>query len=390
MALTRPGGYIQAAAPTVTFLNGKGYWTQNQISQYKTLRRWPQQFSTVLAIPQGTSLPLLYAWDGTSLAYNTYTAPGTNAYRGLVWDRAGRALFYGNSSTSAMNGYEFTKAGGAVSTYTGGTFSYVPQNGTLKASPTSDRLWFYSQDSYGRLCQVSYDPAAKTWGTVTTPYNQNSYPYSGDKRPSISPDGNFYGSGNSSASGNVPLFRINQTDGTSSGIITTPTGISSLAGATYNVAWSPSGAAIGIGMGSGTPRFRIYRWSADTYYGAEYSYTNWSSAALGGIYKVAWNNAGNVIFFLAGTAPYLVAYQWNDTTGLGSKFADPSGFTWSTGNTGEFQISPDDKLIVFNTQGVSGSEVALAWDNTTGFGAVTSMPVSVANSNSVAFGTLTT
>lgn len=389
MALTRLGGYIQAAAPTVTFLNGKGYWTQNQISQYKSTRKWPQQFSIVLAIPQQSSLPLLYAWDGTSLAYSTYTAPGTNAYRGIAWDRAGRALFYANSG-STINGYEFTKAGGAVSTYTGGTFTYVPQTSTMKASPVADRLWFWSSDIYGRVCSITYDPVAKTFGTVVAAVNLNAYPYSGDKHPSISPDGNFYGSGNSSSSGNVPLYRINNSDGSSSGAVTTPTGISSLAGYTYSVAWTPSGSAIAIGLGSGTPRFRIYRWSADTYYGAEYSYTNWTGGS-NTTYRVFWNNAGNVIFFLtSGTGTdNIQAYQWDDTNGIGSRFAAPPSFTWSGGNTGDVQISPDDKLLVFNSGGASGSEIALAWDNTAGFGAITTMPINSVNANSVAFGTLT-
>jgi hypothetical protein len=52
-------------------------------------------------------------------------------------------------------------------------------------------------------------------------------------------------------------------------------------------------------------------------------------------------------------------------------------------------MSPDDKLLVFNSAGASGSDVALAWNNTTGFGAVTTMPVGIANQNTVSFGTVT-
>jgi len=389
MALTRPGGYIQAAAPVVTFLNGKGYWTQNQISQYKSTRKWPQQFSIVLAIPQQSLLPLLYAWDGSALAYSTYTAPGTNAYRGIAWDRAGRALFYANSG-STINGYEFTKAGGAVSTYTGGTFTYVPQTSTMKASPVADRLWYWA-GADGSLCSIPYDPATKTFGTATRAVYLNAYPFSGDKRPSISPDGNFYGSGLSASGGIVYLYRINNSDGTSLGAISTPSTINSLGGNTHSVAWPPSGAAIGIGMGSGSPRFRIFRWSADTYYGAEYSYTAATGVGTNIVWKVFWNNAGNVVFFLTGAAApdNIQAYQWDDTNGIGARFASPPSFTWSAGTTADVQLSPDDKLLVFNSASAGGSEIALAWDNTTGFGAVTSMPVGSANANSVAFGTLT-
>jgi len=383
MALTRPGGYIRTTAPTVTFLNGKGSWTQNQITQYQTQLKWPQQFSTVLHIAQSSSPTLLFAWTGTALAYNTYTPPATNAFRGSVWDRAGRALFFAN-----IAGYEFTKAGGIVSTYATPTNTYVPSVGSLKASPVTDRLWFWASDATGRLCSISYDPVSKTFGTITQAIYLNSYPFSGDKRPSISPDGNFYGSGNSSSGGQVYVYRINS-DGSSNGIVPVPASVSATAGQTLNVAWSPSGAAIGIGLGSGTPRFRLFRWSADTYYGAEYSYSNYTSTALGVVYKVFWNNAGNVIFFLTGSAPYLLAYQWDDTNGIGAKFADTGGFTWSAGTTADVAISPDDKLLVFNSASTSGSDVALGWDNTTGFGSVTTMPVGIANSSTVAFGTVT-
>jgi hypothetical protein len=386
MALTRPGGYIRTVAPTVTFLNGKGSWTQNQITQYQTQRRWPQEFSTVLHIAQGSSSPtLLFAWTGSALAYSTYTPPATAAFRGSTWDRAGRVLFFATSGN--IIGYEFTKAGGIVSTYATPTITYPPGTSTLQASPVTDRLWWWSSDIQGRLCSISYDPVTKTFGTFSQAVYLNNYPSSGDKRPSISPDGNFYGNGNSSSSV-VLLYRINS-DGTSSGAVSTPASVSSTGANTYNVAWSPSGAAIGIGLSAGTPRFRLFRWSADTYYGSEYSYANYTGTALGAVWKVFWNNAGNVIFFLVGNAPFLTAYQWDDTNGIGSRFADPSGFTWSVATTANVMLSPDDKLLVFNSAGTSGSDVALAWDNTTGFGAVTTMPVGLANANSVAFGTVT-
>jgi len=386
MALTRPGGYIRTTAPTVTFLNGKGSWTQNQITQYQTQRKWPQEFSTVLHISQQTSPTLLFAWTGSALAYSTYTPPATNAFRGSTWDRAGRTLFFATSGN--VIGYEFTKAGGIVSTYATPTITYPPGTSTLKASPIADRLWWWSSDINGRLCSISYDPVTKTFGTFSQAAYLNNYPSSGDKRPSISPDGNFYGSGNSASGGIVYLYRINS-DGTSSGNVPTPASITSTGGNTFNISWSPSGAAIGIGLGSGNPRIRIFRWSADTYYGAEYSYANYSTP-LSTTYRIFWNNAGNVIFFLTSNAIPIVAYQWDDTNGIGAKFADTGGFTWSGGTTANVEISPDDKLLVFNSASTGGgSDVALAWDNTTGFGSVTTMPVGLANANTVAFGTVT-
>jgi len=389
MALTRQGGYIQASTPVVTFLNGKGLWTSNQINRFQSTRVWPQQFSIVLHIAQGTSNSLLYAWSGSALAYSTYTALAFTTNRGSNWDRSGRALFVAGAGVG-LTGYEFTKADGIVSTYTAPTISYTPGTSTLKASPVSDRLWYWSSDLYGRLCSISYNPVTKTFGTFTQAVYLGNYPSSGDKRSSISPDGNFYGSGVSASGGAVFLYAINQTDGTSSGAVPTPTSVSSTGGNTYNVAWNPSGSVIGIGLSVGTPRFRLFRWSSGSYYGSEYSYANYTGAALGSVFKVFWNNAGNVIFFLVGSAPYLTAYQWDDTNGIGSRFADPSGFTWSPVTTADVAMSPDDKLLVFNSANTGGgSDVALAWDNTTGFGAVTTMPVGIANANTVSFGTLT-
>jgi hypothetical protein len=388
MALTRPGGYIQAAAPTVTFLNGKGCWTQNQINRYQSTRIWPQQFSTVVALTQGSGTPsLIYSWSGTALGYSTYTAPTGNAYRGAIWDRLGRTYFVATSSND-IKGYEFTKAGGIGAQYSAGTFSYYPAIDTLRASPTSDRLWFYSGDSYGKLCSVPYNTSTKTMGTVVVAVNASLYPYSGEKRPNISPDGNFYGSGNTGGS-ILYLYAINQSDGSSSGSIATPASVTATAGNIYSVAWSPTGAAIGIGLAAGTPRFRIFRWNSSTYYGSEYSYANFTGGNTTPITKILWNNAGNVIFFLTTTGA-LQAYQWDDTNGIGSRFADPGSFTWSFGTTANLAISPDDKLLVFNTNAASGSDVAIAWDNTTGFGTISSMPISTTNSNIAAFGTITT
>lgn len=391
MALTRPGGFIRAAAPVVTFLNANGWWTLNQITRFQATKIWPQEFSIVFAIGQQSSLPLIYAWTGSAISTTLYTASGSNAYSGVAWDRYGRTLFYA-SSTYLINGYEFTKAGGAVSTYSPGTQTYGPARDTMRASPVSDRLWFWSAALDGRLCSITYDTATKTFGIVTTAVYLNNYPFSGIRRPSISPDGNFYGSGHSASGGLVYLFRINNSDGSSLGSISTPLSISNDSSRrTYSVTWNPTGTVIGVGIDTGTPKFRLFRWDPVNYYGSEYSYANFTGGVTI-ILKVFWNNAGNVLFChtsLADAAS-IQAYQWDDINGIGARFADPPSFTFSQSSLlSDVVLSPDDKLLVFSTSGASGSEIALGWNNTAGFGEVTIMPVGQANPASVAFGTLT-
>lgn len=94
----------------------------------------------------------------------------------------------------------------------------------------------------------------------------------------------------------------------------------SLAWPSYSMAWSPSGDAIGFGMGNNYS-FNFYPWSNSTGLGTQYS--NPASPISNNGTGLSWNSVGNVVFPGTNTSPHIRAYDWS-AAGFGTKYADPS------------------------------------------------------------------
>lgn len=92
---------------------------------------------------------------------------------------------------------------------------------------------------------------------------------------------------------------------------------------------------------------------------------------------------GDVVFIGHEGAPYISAYRFNQTTGIVSKFANPT--TALTGAVRGIALHPSGAYVALVTEG-SPTVTAYRWDSVTGFGARLASPSVVSSSpQSVAF-----
>ena len=91
------------------------------------------------------------------------------------------------------------------------------------------------------------------------------------------------------------------------------------------------------------------------------------------------NSSGSVVFYTNNTSPFVHAWSFTGSA-FGTKFANPASLPTS----GAFQIfaHPSDKAVCFVTL---GGLVIYAWDNVTGFGARFTNPTELTGRNFAAF-----
>ena len=85
--------------------------------------------------------------------------------------------------------------------------------------------------------------------------------------------------------------------------------------------------AFGMNGNSGSPFCGAFAWNSSTGFGTRYS--NPASLPHTSTTMAAWNPAGTVVVFghsTASTSPRFTAYNWNNSTGFGTKFAEISGY----------------------------------------------------------------
>jgi hypothetical protein len=128
------------------------------------------------------------------------------------------------------------------------------------------------------------------------------------------------------------------------------------------VNFSPSGQSVAFAHIT-SPFITAYRWTPG---GFGTKFANPASLPSGNGNSIIFNKAGTVIFVSTATASNgLVAYQWSDLTGFGTRFANPSVslLTECRGLT----LSSNEDLAAVTTPGSSRVHV-YNWNNTTGFG----------------------
>lgn len=126
-----------------------------------------------------------------------------------------------------------------------------------------------------------------------------------------------------------------------------------------------------------SPYITAYRWSAAGF-GTKYTDVAVPPAAVNGMTYVNFNHSNNVIvssFNNFGTPPCTYAHAWNNTTGFGAKFANPSTSPGTIGN-GESAFNPDDTVLAVCSD-TTPYVHAYAWNNTTGFGSKYANPSSL-------------
>jgi hypothetical protein len=101
-----------------------------------------------------------------------------------------------------------------------------------------------------------------------------------------------------------------------------------------------------------------FPWNDATGFGAKYP----NVAASAGTGGVLFNRAGNVVF-VGTNALSVSAYNWSDATGIGSKIGEQG----LPNNVGSLAINATDDVLLVGIP-VSPYILAYAWNNTTGFG----------------------
>lgn len=153
----------------------------------------------------------------------------------------------------------------------------------------------------------------------------------------------------------------------------------------YYTRFAPTGDAVLL---AGPAGLLAYRWSDATGFGALFS-----TAAISGSTKNAleFSPDGSIVFVATSSSPYIYAIPWNSTTGFGTAYSNPAILPSSYGR--RISVSPDGSAVALAHDGTPGlirNITVYKWNNTTGFGTKYSDPTGATISNfggAVAFST---
>jgi hypothetical protein len=115
-----------------------------------------------------------------------------------------------------------------------------------------------------------------------------------------------------------------------------------------------------------------YQYLAGTGFGTRYSNPSTLPADASQCFDISIHPNNNAVLLgnqpFAGTGSQIHAYQWNSTTGFGTKYSNPSSFP--TGNVSGVSFSPGGNDIAYSNGGAIGARAidAYAWNSSTGFG----------------------
>jgi hypothetical protein len=131
-----------------------------------------------------------------------------------------------------------------------------------------------------------------------------------------------------------------------------------------------------------------YPWSNSTGFGTKYANpaTLPNGNSTGG---VVFNPSSNVIVATNDNSPYVTAYPWSASTGFGTKYTDPSVGNRPTGAPQDIAFNFDGTAIAVG-HNTTPFVTAISWSNSTGFGTKFTNPTTLPPQpgQSVAFGTI--
>lgn len=323
-------------------------------------------------------------------------------------------LFAGSTAlTAPVYVYEWLRDSGFGSRLAdGGNTTTLNAYDALAANSAGNLLGVASSNSpYIHMFAISKD------GIGTKFSNPGTLPTGNGRHITFTPNSNTIAIGHSTS----PFVSAYPASTSGFGTkIANPTTLPASSG--QGVSWTPNGAEVMI-VGSAVPRLAVYNWTggfgtrqANSY--GEYSFTGyggpWSSDGTKFVFTsglngygpfVADHTPGNGIsgFSAAATqiggagwgirinysedaivmgqsgTPYMAAYQWSKSTGLGTKYADPATLLTNYATTLCFTPSGTDVVgsVTMNPPGVA----AYKWTNAAGFGTKYSNPASTTGAN---------
>lgn len=130
-----------------------------------------------------------------------------------------------------------------------------------------------------------------------------------------------------------------------------------------------------------SPRVLVYPWSDTTGFGTKFA--NPATLPTGNGASVAFSPSDATLAVGLGSPRDLNCYAWSNTTGFGTKFADPPGKPGSIGSSLAF--SPSGTSLVLGSATGTESIAAWVWDDTTGFGTKFADPSPLVGARGLAF-----
>ena len=150
-----------------------------------------------------------------------------------------------------------------------------------------------------------------------------------------------------------------------------------------NIVFSPDGSVI---MYNG---IHAYKWDDTLGFGTKYAQpaVGWPVSASQGPRRMAFSPDGSAVAVALARLPYIAAWKWNNATGFGTKYADPSpvpaagsqsGFTYGY----SVAFSPDNAAIVIGNRSTPYIN-AYRWTSASGFGTKYANPATLPGNGSI-------
>lgn len=311
---------------------------------------------------------LVLPWDDSiGFAGNRFSQPTnpqpTNG-RGVVFSPDGTVLIFNDSSGGAY-AYRWSATGFGTKYNNSSSFS-------SGSNSTNDIAFHPSGNVVARASLISPYVQAVAWSNTNgfgSKYADPIVPPASSANTVVwSPSGNYIAVGHdrSGVSTSVTVYPWSASTGFGAKY-SNPSTIPS--GSVIGVAFNPTETAIAVAH-TNAPYISVYAWSASGF-GSKYS--NPATLPNSAGRHVAFHPSGNSIVVAVSSAPGVFAYPWSDSTGFGTKYADPYpsiGLVDSLSFTG----SGAALAISGTASGSSSGAAVYSWSNSTGFGAKYSDP----------------
>ena len=304
--------------------------------QWDNVTGFGSKYANPGTLPPGNSFDIAFSPAGDAVAVAHYLSPALSVY---AWNNdTGFGAKYANPGTlptDSGRGIAFSPAGDAI-VVAGNDGPYVDAYRWSSATGFGTKYNNPVTTPTGVANSVNFTPAGDAVAVVhqNSPYI-TAYPWT-----YASGFGTKYNNPSTLAPGNGEISE--------------------------GVNFSPAGDAVAFAHGI-SPFVIAYPWNSATGFGSKYS--NPGTLPTGDGSEAAFNNAGNVLAVSHSGSPAISVYQWS--AGFGSKYSDPSvlppaqsGYTICNGVT----FSPADDVIALATYAAPPGIVAYKWNNTTGFG----------------------
>ena len=296
------------------------------------------------------------------------SAFGTNSTRSIRVTSNGSAVIFGHSATPYIRAVQHTTSSGFGTEYSSPSTLIPGSLEDLDLSPDNSAIVI----SHNTSPFISAYPWNNSTGFGTKYSNPSTLPSNVTYGVRFSPSSNKIICTQLVFSGTF-LFGHNWSNGFGSRITpaTQPLGYN---GSQWDGnAFHPSENAIVVGHNT-SPFISAYAWNSSTGFGTKYS--NPSSLPPAAGRSVDFHPNGDAVIVGHSNSPFITAYAWNSSTGFGTKYSNPSTVQNTIGLNVRF--SPTGGAVISLQFVVTGGDWmhAWQWNSSTGFGTKYSSPSS--------------